>query len=92
MTAPQRRTVTVKIGGDAHRVEIIADVEEPDEVAKIAEAVYRRTQPPTQRPGMGFASQTVERGPVNRHVAGDPIWNYGDPVTAKAKDCTHDAT
>lgn len=82
MTAAQRRTVTVRIGGDAHRVEITAEVREADELVKLATVAYHETnaQP---RSGMGFGSQHVERT-QDRQFAGSPLYHYGnEPVTAK---------
>lgn len=78
MTAAQRRTVTVKIGGDAHRVELTAEVREPEELVKIATEAYHHTSP-APRTGMGFGSQ-IERGPVNEPTAGSP-WHL--PTTAR---------
>ena len=81
MTAAQRRTVTVKIGGDGHRVEVTADVQDPADLIKLATEAYHETNA-NQRAGMGFASQHVERT-HDRQPAGSP-WQV--PATAKGGD------
>ena len=78
MTAAQRRTATIKIGGEGHQVEITADVAEPADLVKLAVSAYHETHKPRGH-GIGFGAQ-VERGPVNLPTAGSP-WHA--PATAK---------
>lgn len=86
MTAAQRRTVTVKIGGDAHSVEVTADVPEPADLIKLATEAYHETHH-HRGAGMGFAPQHMERA-RDRQPAGSP-WQTNP--TASGGD-THDPT
>jgi hypothetical protein len=81
VTAAQRRTATITIGGDGHQVTITADVTDPAQLTALAEKTYNNTRP-AARAGMGFGSQLSQITP-DRQVGGDPIYQYGNrPVEA----------
>lgn len=80
MTARDKHEVTVKIEGDGHSVEVTAKVFSPTEAANLAQRLWDDTKSPP-RAGIGYAAQ-AERSNQNGNVAGDPLYNYGGPVTA----------
>lgn len=71
---------TIKIEGDGHTVEIHSD-DALDYVATKAQDVWNNTKSSTSKLGMGFGSQSTERG-GSSNVKGDPVFQYGGPVDA----------
>jgi hypothetical protein len=82
VTAAQRRTATIIIGGDGHQVTITADVTDPATLTALAEKTYNNTRP-AARAGIGFGSQLSQiRG--DRQVGGDPLYQFSNrPVEAR---------
>ncbi len=70
MTAAQRRSVTIKVGGGDHHVEVQAEVTDPAILMRLAVSAYHETKPGA-RLAAGFGPQIVQYT-TDKQPAGSP--------------------